>query len=819
MRMSKLSILVLTFVTAAGCGSSPLEEEEGADAGFRGGSIALPPHLNARDEEEEPVDPGEPAQLSFMDGDKLADVGEVFTNELVVTPPPVASARRSSRASTGEQHSFTTVDGITVSFESSDESIATVDDEGLVTAVGSGQVTITATATTATGAISSITYRALVSFVMTGWVGASDTELNFSVGAGGVELFRSTQADCDIGFILTCDDGQFDTLSANTLVVDTALTLDRPAFYTYLNSGNEYTLPMAVDSAPDIREPQVVEFLGRMWIIGGRHLDGTNSNTVWSSKDGINWIEEVASAAFPSRWLHTVTVFDNKIWVIAGSDGKNDVWSSEDGTSWIQATASAQFSPREMHAAFVFNNRLWVAGGFVRGGVDAPTNDLWSSEDGITWVETVPTASFPASSGLKILELGGTLYAIGNADNQIYSSSDGASWTQVTATPEFSARTNFAATAFGGRLWVMGGYGDDYLSDIWNSADGLTWTEVTGAAVPARTRASMLSYAGRLWVVGGLNNSQVHQDSWMSLDGLSWRKMAASGGFTSRWGHAMIRFANRLWIFPGFTDGGVQNDIWSSADGLDWSVEQSAAPFVGRTIYNLVEHAGKLWLMGGFSAEGGFHNDVWSSEDGVFWTEVSPVVPFTARFGSAATVFDGKMWIVGGFTGGGLSSDVWSSTDGATWTQELAAAPFSARSGHALTVFNGAMYLVGGSGSDVWTSSNGTDWSPVIQDIEASFSARSNHQLVVHDSRLWIVGGSAGGTQFNDVWSSADGASWLEETDAAAFSPREYLGAASFDDKLFVVGGLAGTANVDARVWSSQGGTTWRVAHRTVVTF
>ncbi len=47
-----------------------------------------------------------------------------------------------------------------------------------------------------------------------------------------------------------------------------------------------------------------------------------------------------------------------KLYLIGGRDNtmgrKNDVWSSEDGVNWIEETASAQFSAREDHQVVVF---------------------------------------------------------------------------------------------------------------------------------------------------------------------------------------------------------------------------------------------------------------------------------------------------------------------------------------------------------------------------------------------------------------------------------------------------------------------------------
>ena len=117
-----------------------------------------------------------------------------------------------------------------------------------------------------------------------------------------------------------------------------------------------------------------------MWIIGG--FDGDDrKKDVWYSEDGITWIQATDNAGFLERDDHTSVVFDNKMWVIGGSDsgGKKDVWYSEDGITWIQATDDARFSKRSNHTSVVFNSKMWIVGGYVYGDNDYK-NDVWHSE-------------------------------------------------------------------------------------------------------------------------------------------------------------------------------------------------------------------------------------------------------------------------------------------------------------------------------------------------------------------------------------------------------------------------------------------------------
>lgn len=94
----------------------------------------------------------------------------------------------------------------------------------------------------------------------------------------------------------------------------------------------------------------------------------------------------------------------------------------------------------------------------------------------------------------------------------------------------------------------------------------------------------------------------------------------------------------------------------------------------------------------------------------------------------------------------------------------------------------------------------------------AHFSARSGHAMVSYDNQLWIVGGvDANSTLKNDVWSSPDGITWVRRTASAAFSPREHHQVVAYGNKLWVIGGADNTAGTHSLndVWSSTDGINW----------
>jgi hypothetical protein len=122
-----------------------------------------------------------------------------------------------------------------------------------------------------------------------------------------------------------------------------------------------------------------------MWIAGGGSAFWASSadlhKDVWSSTDGINWIEETSAANWVQRGGHTLCAHRGRLWIVGGSDGSfsapflKDIWSSNDGVDWRRESPNGSLSARTGHASAVFNNRLWVFGGASNV---ARYNDVWS---------------------------------------------------------------------------------------------------------------------------------------------------------------------------------------------------------------------------------------------------------------------------------------------------------------------------------------------------------------------------------------------------------------------------------------------------------
>ncbi len=141
----------------------------------------------------------------------------------------------------------------------------------------------------------------------------------------------------------------------------------------------------------------------------------------------------------------------------------NDVWRSKDGRKWERVAEHAGWSKRAHGQAVVFKNKIWMLGGGQRSPRVIPTNEVWCSDDGVTW-------------------------------------------RQVTGSAAWKPRLWFSAVVYRDRIWVLGGWSEENgnFNDVWYSKDGVSWTELsTGTIWSERHEFSAFVFRDRIWVAGG----------------------------------------------------------------------------------------------------------------------------------------------------------------------------------------------------------------------------------------------------------------------------------------------------------------------------
>jgi hypothetical protein len=246
----------------------------------------------------------------------------------------------------------------------------------------------------------------------------------------------------------------------------------------------------------------------------------------------------------------------------------------------------------------------------------------------------------------------------------------------------------------------------------------------------------------------------------------------------------------------------------------DWSARDSAGEFV---------YQDHLWLLGGWhDPKLPNPRDVWKSPGGKVWTRVVAEAPWAYSDLSVVLVHRDRMWLMGGrkLPGKENSNEVWSSADGAGWTLE-GRAGWSPRVSAAFAVFRDRMWVLGGTKdfydhsadkvlNDVWSSADGREWRQETPD--AGWTKRAHAQALVFDNKLWFLGGGLWDPQNearNDVWCSEDGVRWTRVTESAPWKPRLWFSAVVYRGRMWVLGGWSKENGNFADVWYSKDGRNW----------
>lgn len=616
-----------------------------------------------------------------------------------------------------------------------------------------------------------------VSAQLTAWVGENDTLVDIQIPDDELAVFyRSREEDCDFDNYTSCDFGQLD-IPNGEFIRDTALTLSQQAYYAFENEQGLSSVRL-MNGAKDHTRGKVLSFRGKLWRIAPRAAYPQYDFKVWSSNDGYNWQAEPHNAEMLRRVDHDIVVFQNKLWLIAGfqtstfpAGPANDVWSSEDGISWQLERSSANFPPMYRHKAVVFNDRIWLIGGSTAEG---PTEQVWNSANGVDWV------AYDVSEGL--LPIRGHDITVHNDE-----------------------------------LWLVGGWdGSRHRNDAWSSKDGVNWQPITrNAAFRSRQQHQLLSYKSSLWITGGRTGTGRIDDVWTSTDGKEWRQVSASGAFAPVTDHSFLVFNDQMMLMDG---GSNRTDTWFSSDGESWH-----KPITNPTSRNAaaVQHGGKLWVFGR-------HSGLWSSDKGLEWTKTGSIESFykdtTSQLRQYLLSFQGRLWLILDYSNDELDS-VWSTSNGSDWREEQSPEPqLNVLSYKAIVVRDEIWLLVNSAfhGRLVYTF-DGIQWGQInVADYPTPVRSPA---FVEFKDKLWRIGGwekivrtftdkyfcgkvvflggptCASERSVKEVWSTENGSDWVLETDSANFDTVTGAYAVVKDQKLWVFSG--------SKYWSSADGIEW----------
>jgi hypothetical protein len=284
-----------------------------------------------------------------------------------------------------------------------------------------------------------------------------------------------------------------------------------------------------------------------------------------------------------------------------------------------------------------------------------------------------------------------------------------------------------------------------------------------------------------------------------------WVEVSDTLPFNAKDGAGLLSFQDKMWLLGGWDPPFhpplyTHNEIWSSVDGVNWNYEGDA-PWPARHAAAWLTKDNAMWVIGG-DPQSGCLTDVWKSNDGINWEQTIEAIPdYVIRNNPNYAVLNDQFFIFGGEQcSGPPQNDVWTSVDGINWTQ-LPDAPWSGRGMQINSCVdgNGSMWMLGGSNeasrrsyNEVWKTEDGIDW--VLANESAPWAGRYWHTVAHFDNKIWLMGGMATGIEMNDVWYSEDGIDWRELKSTTGNSPsgsRHAQSTTVFDNALWYMCGIA----------------------------
>lgn len=293
-------------------------------------------------------------------------------------------------------------------------------------------------------------------------------------------------------------------------------------------------------------------------------------------------------------------------------------------------------------------------------------------------------------------------------------------------------RDSQGEVVFRNKMWMMGGWFNSFEApprDVWSSEDGKDWKLVNQSAPWLHSDLPMsVTFKNKMWMMGGwykgrLEGHSASNQVWSSKDGIQWREVNNSAGWSPRVAAAVVVFKGKLWLMGGtenyyFGDNkSLKNDVWYSSNGKDWKLATADAGWPPRAYHQAVVLNDRIYIFGGgnYVPEYFAFHDVWSSEDGVHWTKIADA-PWHERIWFSSVVYRNRMWVMGGWSNNPYKnwSDVWYSKDGKTWEQYDGLPVWKERHEASAFVFKDKIWIAGGMTpplvNDVWSLYLPKDW-------------------------------------------------------------------------------------------------------------
>jgi len=319
-----------------------------------------------------------------------------------------------------------------------------------------------------------------------------------------------------------------------------------------------------------------------------------SSSSALAQESGPDWVRVTAEAGWTPRDSQGEVAFRDRLWIFGGwfnsyEAPPRDVWSSADGKAWQLVTKQAPWKHSDLSMSVVFRDRMWFMGGWYNGRLKghSASNQVWSSTDGVKWEQATDDAGWTPRVASALVVFKGKMWLLGGTENyyfgdqsslknDVWSSEDGRSWLRVTDDAGWSPRAYHQAAVLNDRIYVFGGgnYVPEYqaTNDVWSSADGVHWRRETEASPwHARLWFSAVVYRDHMWVLGGWSNNPSTNwgDVWYSKNGRDWKALKSKTIWKERHEHSALVFQDRIWVLGGHAQP-LSSEVWSLQLPENW---------------------------------------------------------------------------------------------------------------------------------------------------------------------------------------------------------------------------------------------------------
>lgn len=654
-------------------------------------------------------------------------------------------------------------------------------------------------------------------------------------------------------------------------------------------NGSDWTLVTAETGVSFASATTIISYHGSFYLIGGSEQNGC-----WSSPDGEHWTSIVVSAGFGNRYGAAVTIYNNLIWSAGGLEfiengisASDDAWHSTDCSVWEEDTGKAGFGLRYGHVLVSFQDKIWLLGGSDYSGTQ---NDVWCFEatkevlsvrfhpvyvvnagafwrvDGGEWISNCGTLEVPASR-LFTLECKDIYSWIAPAQQSLVMPSCNM---RVDVTYETSLRPVVVLispdqAATDGMKWRLSGetaWHDSGSFELLDSGSPCTvecigsvlgWNKPDPVSLTVDESGSTVSVTctpvhHTLTVNLGPDEAVQSGAAWRSVGAEEWRFSNCSVVVQAGKAYILEFKATPRHLTPAGLSGIMLDHdasitvIYSEQTcsltvnlapekaiqlGAGWKLSgesewrnsgTSAAIQIGDTYSVEFSPLSDLNRPASISGTINYSLTIEPLYTDNFWDVASANAGFQPRYGAAAIALSSEILLTGGSNGMSALSDVWHTQTGFTWEVITAEAGFGNRFLHSLLVLNGEAWLLcGTNGSniygDVWHSGNGSDWQCATE--EAAFGPRYGQAAASFEGKLWVIGGNSPTGLKADVWYSENGVDWNLTNATPGFSARYGAALAAYNGKLWLIGGNDGSPLSD--VWSSEDGSSWTVVSQSAI--